>query len=128
MTSTTHGVNGVTWFQIGTDDPATARDFYGSLFGWTFRSDPDGEGYSLITTPAGDGIPGGLADTGGRGPNHAVFFVQVTDVAATVAAAQARSGKVLVPIRTLPDGLVFAHLADPSGNHFAVWTPPATAG
>lgn len=117
--------NGISWFQIGTDDPATARRFYGSLFGWTFADDPDAKDYSIITTPAAGSIKGGLVATGGQSPNHAVFYVEVADVAATLAAAEAGGGKVAVPAQSTPDGLVFAHLLDPSGNHFAIYTPPA---
>jgi predicted enzyme related to lactoylglutathione lyase len=123
MSTTT---NAVTWFQIGTDDPAAAEEFYGSLFGWTFESDPeaDGPGYRTVRTPGEGGIGGGIATTGDRAANHAVFYVEVEDVAATLAAAEAKGGKVLVPRQATPDGLVFAHLLDPSGNQFAVFTPP----
>jgi predicted enzyme related to lactoylglutathione lyase len=115
--------NGISWFEIGTDDPATAQRFYGGLFGWTFQADPDTEGYSIISTPAADSIQGGLFATGGTSPGYAVFYVRVDDVAATVAAAEAKGGKVLVPAQTTPNGLVFAHLVDPSGNHFGIYTP-----
>ena len=27
----------VTWFEIGTDNPDAARQFYGEMFGWTFE-------------------------------------------------------------------------------------------
>jgi predicted enzyme related to lactoylglutathione lyase len=49
--------------------------------------------------------------------------VVVEDVAAAVAKAERLSGKVLVPATTRPDGLVFADLLDPSGNHFGVFSP-----
>lgn len=87
--------NNVTWFEIGTDDVATARDFYGAVFGWTFETGPGASSYSMISTPGGEGaLQGGLADTGGRAPNYAVFYIQVDDVPATLAAAEARSAKV----------------------------------
>lgn len=121
-TSTRAGTNAVTWFQIGTNDPAAAEDFYGSVFGWTFRSDPDDGGYRLAITPEG-GIGGGIATTDGPEQNHAVFYVQVADVDATLAAAQDKGARVVVPRQATPDGLVFAHLVDPAGNHFAVYTP-----
>jgi predicted enzyme related to lactoylglutathione lyase len=41
-----------------------------------------------------------------------------------VAETERLGGKVLAPPTTGPDGLVFAHLLDPSGNHFGVFTPP----
>ncbi len=115
----------ITWFEIATSEPATAERFYGSLFGWSFQPDQDTNGYRMITVPGQDGPQGGLLPTGGTMPGHAIFYVQVEDVAATAAAAEAAGGKVLVPATATPDGLVFAHLLDPSGNHFGIWTPPA---
>lgn len=116
--------NGIGWFEIGTDDPESAERFYGTLFGWAFTAEEDGPGgYRRITTPARDSIEGGLAPTGGERPNHAVFYVRVADTAATCVSAETAGGKVLVPPQSTPDGLVFAHLLDPSGNHFAIYTP-----
>jgi predicted enzyme related to lactoylglutathione lyase len=116
--------NGIGWFEIGTDDPAAAERFYGTLFGWTFAADEGPMPYKIVTTPAGGSIKGGVFSTGGQLPNYAVFCVVVEDVPATVVAAETAGGKVLVPTQTMPDGLAFAHLLDPSGNHFGVYSPP----
>ena len=115
-------VNGIGWFQIGSDNPAEAERFYGGLFGWRFET--AAPAYRLITTPAENGIPGGLADTSGGGGNHAVFSVLVADVEETRRAAEAAGGKILVS-RTTADGTKIAHLLDPSGNQFQVFSPPA---
>jgi predicted enzyme related to lactoylglutathione lyase len=125
--------NGVGWFQIGTDQPAEAERFYSEVFGWTFADDNDstsgdGPAYRIVSTPAEDGLHGGLAATGGKGPNHAIFMVLVEDTPATCRQAEAAGGKVLVAPQTTPDGLTFAHLFDPSGNHIGVFTPPADHG
>ena len=122
-------VNGIAWFEIGTDEPAVAERFYGEVFGWTFADDDnsssaDGTAYRIVTTPAEGGLRGGLFATGGTVPNYAVFTVLVEDTAATCAQAEAAGGKVLVAPQTEPGGLTFAHLLDPSGNHFGVFTPP----
>ena len=122
-------INGIGWFEIATDQPAVAERFYGDVFGWTFGNDEggatgaDGSTYRMITTPGADGPSGGLFPTGGKTPNYAVFYVLVADVAESAKAAEAAGGSVLVPAQTTPDGLSFAHLLDPSGNHFAVFTP-----
>jgi hypothetical protein len=50
--------------------------------------------------------------------------VLVQDVAAICAQVEQLGGKVLVPSTTTKDGLVFAHVHDPAGNHFGVFTPP----
>jgi predicted enzyme related to lactoylglutathione lyase len=120
-------VNGIAWFEIGTDEPAAAERFYGEVFGWTFTDDDSGStdgAYRIVTTPAEDGLRGGIFATGGTVPNYAVFTVLVADTAATCRQAEAAGGKVLVAPQTAPNGLTFAHLLDPSGNLFGVFTPP----
>ena len=67
-------VNGIGWFEIGTDQPAAAKRFYGEVFGWTFADDDDstsadGTAYRIVTTPDGNGLRGGLFGTGGTLPN-----------------------------------------------------------
>jgi len=90
--------NTVAWFQVGTTDAEQAKRFYGDLFGWRYTLDPNSEGkYHLVSYPGADAPSGGIFDTG---------------------------GKVLVPPTTSKDGLVFADLHDPAGNHFGVFTPP----
>ena len=39
--------------------------------------------------------------------------------------AEAAGGKVLVPPTTSEDGLVFANITDPEGNHFGIFQPRA---
>jgi len=122
-------INGIGWFEIATDQPAAAERFYGDVFGWRFGDDgggatgADGSSYRMITTPGAERPSGGLFPTGGKTPNYAVFYVLVADVGESAKAAEAAGGSVLVPAQTTPDGLTFAHLLDPSGNHFAVFTP-----
>lgn len=122
MARMTHGIG---WFEIGSDNPEAAQRFYGTLFGWNFaKDDSEAMPYHIITTPANDSVRGGLLETGGKIPNYAVFCVVVEDVAATCVAAETAGGKVLVPPTEGGDGLIFAHLHDPSGNQVAVYSPP----
>jgi predicted enzyme related to lactoylglutathione lyase len=121
---TTHGT--VAWFQVDTDNPDGAQQFYGELFNWTFESDAAvGNPYRQATAAGADHPQGAIADTKGESPNWAIFFVIVSDVAAAVAQAEKLGGKVILPPKTTPDGLTFAKLADPSGNVFGVYTEPA---
>jgi len=122
MSTMTHGIG---WFEIGTDDPEAAQRFYGTVFGWSFAADDGPMPYHVVTTPAPDAIKGGIFPTGGQVPNYAVFYIVVQDVAASCVSAEAAGGKVLVPPTDAGNGLVFAHLLDPSGNKFAIYTPPA---
>lgn len=123
-------VNGIGWFEIGTDQPAAAERFYGEVFGWTFADDDSssagGTAYRMVTTPDPNGLRGGLFPTGGTVPNYAIFMMLVADTPETCRKAEAAGGKVLVAPQATPDGLTFAHLLDPSGNHIGVFTPPAS--
>ncbi|HEX5204139.1 MAG TPA: VOC family protein [Actinoplanes sp.] len=123
-------VNGIGWFEIATDEPAVAERFYADVFGWTYGNDrgeatgADDMAYRMVMPPGAERPAGGIFPTGGKAPNYAIFYVLVTDPAETCRAAEAAGGKVLLAPKTTPDGLSFAHLLDPSGNHFGVFTPP----
>ena len=118
-----HGA--VTWFEIGTPDPDGARRFYGELFGWSF--DLQGP-YSIVSTGEDHKLPGGIQDTrmtpDGTPATYAVPCVQVDDVAETCRRVEELGGRVLVPATPTPIGLVYAHVADPTGGHVGLWTPP----
>ncbi len=119
--------NTVAWFQVGTTDAEAAKQFYGDLFGWQYTLDPNSDGKYHIVTYAGAEAPsGGIFDTDGEFPNHAIFMVIVQDAAAVCTQVERLGGSVLVPPTTTKDGLVFANLHDRAGNHFGVFTPPAT--
>jgi uncharacterized protein len=123
MSMTTPAINTVAWFQIGTDEPEAAKEFYGGLFGWNSTPDPNSPGYELISYPGAEGPSGGIMRTESA-ENHAMFLVLVEDVAAVCTRAEQLGGKVAHPPVTTPNGLVFADLIDRSGNRFGVFTPP----
>lgn len=122
------GLNGNAWFEIGTQDRATSERFYGQVFGWQYADDtatsPDGLPYRLIATGDGEAPTGGLAGQGSDAP-YAVFALVVADTPEACRRAESSGGKVLVPPQTTPSGLTWAHLLDPDGNRFGVFTPPA---
>jgi uncharacterized protein len=118
------GFNAIDWFEIGTGNPEATERFYADVLGWTVARDPKSPAYSIFTTGDPEGIHGGLFDTGGRLPSYAVFSVIVEDCAATCRTAEDAGGKVLRAPVTNSDGLTFAHLLDPDGNHFEIFTPP----
>ena len=124
-TNTINIAGAVTWFEVGTPDPEGARRFYGDLFGWTFELQGP---YSVATTGEGHSLQGGINDTRAGDPGvpatYAVPFVQVDDVAATCKEAERLGGKVVVPATDTPNGIVFAHVLDPTGAQIGLWTPP----
>jgi predicted enzyme related to lactoylglutathione lyase len=121
--------NSLAWFEVATDDPDTATSFYADLFGWTFSpfADPETAGidYRVATLPGSDVPFGGVLATGGAMPGHAVFYIAVTDVAATCEATEQLGGKVVNKQLAPPAGPPFAYLRDPVGSLFGVFTPPA---
>jgi predicted enzyme related to lactoylglutathione lyase len=123
---TAHGT--VDWFLIDTTDPEGAKKFYGDLLNWTFSTDAanDGPGYTLVTPAGGQAPQGGIVNTRGESPNRAFFYAQVANVAAAVEQAEQLGGKVVTPAETSPNGLTFASLQDPAGNHFGVYSPPGS--
>jgi predicted enzyme related to lactoylglutathione lyase len=61
----------ITWFEIGTDDPAAAERFYGDVFGWTVDPGGPDPSYRFLGTGEG-GLRGGLVDTAGAMPGYAI--------------------------------------------------------
>jgi hypothetical protein len=121
------GYNPIAWFEIGADDPAAAQKFYGEVFGWDFGLDEgDAPGYRMINVGGeGPGLrAGGLLDTGGALPGYAVFGVLVEDVADAVRRVEAAGGSVRRAAETTAAGITFAHLIDPAGRQFEVFSAP----
>ena len=118
--------NTVAWFEVATDNAQDAEEFYGELFGWTFESDPnvsDGLDYRLISSRGAEAASGGLMVTGGRLPNHSVFYVAVADLAEACERVEKLGGSVVL---SQPDATpAFAYVQDRSGNQFGIFTPAA---
>lgn len=112
----------ITWFELHTADPTRAKEFYGSVFGWTF--DDSMPGYTMIRLGEGAPIGGGLVDNRGEYPSDAIFMVQVPDVAAAIDATRAAGGSVIADAQSMPTGLTFGYVANPDGAVFGVWCPP----
>jgi predicted enzyme related to lactoylglutathione lyase len=111
----------VNYFEVGSPDPDAARSFYGALFDWTF-GEPSSLGYEMV-----NGEKGGLWDTTSLGgKSWAIFYVQVEDVKAAIARAEALGASIAVPF--VDNGAIeFAHILDPQGNRFGVWRPKRPA-
>lgn len=117
------------WFEVATSDADAAQKFYGSLFDWSFAADPaaqaGGADYRNITASGANAPMGGIANTSGQQPDHAVFYILVADVEATCTEAENLGGAVVSKQVEPPAGApAFAYLRDPAGNLFGVFTPP----
>lgn len=113
--------NTVAWFEVATDDPDGAERFYGGLFGWTFARDDAPMDYRLIGVPGSADPLGGLYNTKGEFPSHAVFHVLVADVEETCGRVESLGGKVVHKVIDDGAGTDFAYVHDTSGNLFGVF-------
>lgn len=111
------------WADLNTPDPATAKQFYENLFGWTvIPGENDTSGYLHIKNS--EEFIGGLLPAEQRDPNtppHWMPYMLVADVDASTAKAQQLGGAVYMPPMTLENVGRFAVIADPQGAAFSIF-------
>jgi hypothetical protein len=102
----------VVHFEVIGQDGDKLRSYYGDLFGWEFDTDNPMD-YGLVN---GAGIGGGVA----KGPDgyegHVTFYVEVSDVEATLAEAESLGGSRVFGPDQLMEGLVLGQFTDPEGH------------
>lgn len=121
-------VNTVTWWELPTTDIDRAKKFYGPLFGWTFVPfGEDASEYAGIMN--GEELIGGLFRSEATPGSSAIrVYVNVADLEATLAAAEAAGGSVTVP-RTEVGGDMgwWAEITAPDGHWLGLCTGTAAA-
>ncbi|MCJ1681517.1 VOC family protein [Streptomyces sp. APSN-46.1] len=128
--------NTLVWVELHVPDPGAAIGFYEGLFGWRHEEmRAPGMTYRVLSTADGDQQQnsfGGVAPLGdevsGAGSARWVPYFNVPDVDATVEAADANGGSVLMPAADVPDVGRIAWLADPAGAVFALLKPNPRQG
>jgi len=113
-------VGGVTYLRIPAPDPPAVAAFYGDVFGWTIRGDPEHPSFDDATGHLiGHFVPD-LAVAGEAGLRPYVFVDQVDE---TLAAVAARGGAVVT--EPYPEGdLWVATFRDPAGNVMGLYQEP----
>jgi hypothetical protein len=112
----------INFCEVSGPDAGALRSFYGGVLGLDVQA-PDETGYAMV--PPRDGtLGGGIWDASSAWPEaettYAVFYVEVEDVAAAVAAAEAAGAKVVIGRRE-HGPTISAHLLDPAGNRIGVY-------
>jgi predicted enzyme related to lactoylglutathione lyase len=118
-----HHVGKVIFAELVTPDLAAAKEFYGGLFGWTFRDIQSGKAEYAAASLDGHPVAGLIHkefSTGKRGQPAWLSFIAVRDVDATKNMAVQHGARVLLAPLTLPGRGRQAVLADPQGAVFAV--------
>jgi predicted enzyme related to lactoylglutathione lyase len=130
---TTHTPGSFCWFELGTTDQNAAKQFYGSLAGWTAADFPMGPGelytmfsrenrnaaacYALNAQMKAQGIP----------PNW-LLYVSVEDADATAGKVTGAGGKLMSPPFDVMEFGRMAVCEDPTGAVFAIWQPKLHQG
>ncbi len=110
------------WVDNSSKDPVANRTFYADLLGWELDVSEDPQ-YGGYTTAKRDGDVAGFG--GQQDPNMPPsvwnLYISTSDAQATVAAATAAGGKVIVPPFPIGTMGTSAFIADPSGAVFGLW-------
>ncbi len=118
------------WVDNISRDPVASRTFYADLLGWELEVSDDPQ-YGGYTTAKRDGLD--AAGFGGQpDPNMPAsvwnLYISTPDAQATVAAATAAGGTVIVPPFPIGTMGTSAFIADPSGAVLGLWQPTGMAG
>ncbi len=106
----------ITYIEFVSTDATVTKDFYETVFGWTF-TDWGTEYFSF----EGAGIEGGFDLSGERSPsNGTLVIVSTSKLEEKYDTVVAAGGKITKDIFSFPGGRRFEFL-DPSGNGLAVW-------
>ena len=99
-------------WEIEARDPARQRAFYGELFHWEIGTGP------VMQIPAGLGgpEPGPAGHIRGSQRSGINLYVQVRDLAESLAKAAELGGTVLMEPFDVPGGPTLAAITDPEGN------------
>lgn len=115
------------WVDLSTSDAASARTFYGELFGWEFEDQeiPGGGVYTMCHV-RGDEVAAIVEQD--QQPGHWNNYVTVASADETAAKAKQLGARVFEEPFDVMDAGRMAVLADPGGAVLCVWQPREHAG
>jgi hypothetical protein len=120
---TTHPAGAFCWIELATRDTDAARDFYTSLFGWTYREFPMSPEQGMYTIFQKDGRDAGAMYRDTRMHPNWVSYVAVDDADAAAAKVQTLGGQLHAGPFDVYDSGRMAVVGDPQGAVFALWQP-----
>jgi hypothetical protein len=106
------------------EKPDRLAEFYGKVFGWTFRKWDGPMDYWMVTTGEGDmGINGGVLLRGPQMPAGTVNTVNVDSVDKALTSITSAGGKIAMEKMAVPGIGYLAYATDTEGNTFGVIEP-----
>jgi predicted enzyme related to lactoylglutathione lyase len=113
------------WHELMTVDPVAAKEFYGKVFGWTWRDDDLGDmGTYTLWFAGGKHVAGMMAVDKGHGfPSQWYGYATVPDVDEATRRAEAQGAKVFVKPNDVPNVGRTALFADLQGAMLWAFRP-----
>ncbi len=106
----------IDYIEFNVADIARSKNFYGTVFGWTFTD--HGPNYCEFS----DGrMKGGFNAGGTVTPGGPLMVLYGSDLADVMERIDAAGGGIVIPLFEFPGGRRF-HFTDPDGYELAVWT------
>ena len=117
----------VGWNELGTRDPAAAKQFYGAVFGWEYDEEPSDRVGTYTIAKVGGAMVAGMIDMNALEmpaeiPANWLSYFIVADADAALDEVRSGGGSVMNGPIDIPPGR-FAVVADPFGAAFAVMQP-----
>lgn len=107
------------WFELITHDPEKVGDFYGDLFGWSFKPYAENSEY-LTIEHEGSEVGGVVAVSDRRMGSRWLCTLSVGDVDQTAGRVQRLGGSLLFGPTDFDDRGRFAQVGDPQGADFII--------
>lgn len=111
------------WVDLASTDPAGARKFYGTLFGWTFDIGPAETGHYTMCLLDGDIVAGMNGEPVASMPTVWMTYLSTENADEAAKRVTAAGGAVVMgPLDVLEHGRLVVG-TDPGGAMFGVWQP-----
>jgi uncharacterized protein len=125
-----HDPGSFSWTELSTTDPAAAKAFYTSLFGWGSVDSPAGPDMVYTTLKKGDRSVGALYQDAKEKniPPHWNTYVTVASADASANKAKELGGKVVAEAFDVMEYGRMAVVQDPQGAMICLWQPKKHIG
>jgi uncharacterized protein len=122
-------LNKPAWVDLGTSDPAAAREFYSKVFGWNVEVNPDpqygGYGRAKVNGQDAAGIGGTMSPDQ---PTAWSVYIGTDDIEALAKSVADHGGTVAAPPFDVGDQGRMAVFVDPSGAFISAWQAAQMGG
>jgi predicted enzyme related to lactoylglutathione lyase len=121
------------WIELGTTDQSAAKNFYGSIFGWTAIDHPMGPDgvYTIFQLERRDAAAAYTLRADQRAqhvPPHWMLYIMVDNVDLAAGKVPQLDGKVIVAPFDVMDQGRMSVVTDPAGVHFCLWQAKNSTG